>query len=89
MHDLLVKASDPVGIIGVIILLTAYFGLSAGRLKSDSLRYQFLNFTAAWLILFSLLFHWNTPSALIEVAWIIISLVGIYRILSTKKNGEN
>lgn len=84
MYDLLMKISDPIGIIGVILLLAAYFGLSAGRLKANSLKYQFLNFVAAWLILFSLYFHWNTPSALIEIAWIAISLVGIYRIFSSK-----
>jgi len=78
------KLSDPIGIIGVVLLLAAYFGLSTGRLNANNLGYQFLNFFAAWLILFSLYFHWNTPSALIEMAWIAISLVGIYRILSPK-----
>lgn len=84
MYDILLKLSDPLGIIGVIMLLVAYFGLSAGHLKSNSLTYQFLNFFAAWLILFSLYFHWNTPSALIEIAWILISMIGIYRIISKK-----
>jgi hypothetical protein len=86
MHDTLMKLSDPVGIVGVILLLIAYFGLSTGRLQSNSLVYQFLNFFAAWLILFSLYFHWNTPSALIEMAWITISIIGIYRIIFLKKN---
>jgi len=84
MYEILMKLSDPVGITGVILLLTAYFGLSAGRLKADTLLYQFLNFFAAWLILFSLYFHWNTPSALIEIAWITISIIGIYRIICVK-----
>jgi hypothetical protein len=83
MHDILLSMADPIGIVGVIMLLFAYFGLSTGRLKSNTLIYQFLNFFAAWLILFSLYFHWNTPSALIEIAWIMISLIGIYRIISS------
>jgi hypothetical protein len=85
VDNILIKISDPIGIIGVVLLLYAYFGLSAGQLNAHSLRYQFLNFFAAWLILFSLYFHWNTPSVLIEIAWIAISLVGIYRIIYYKK----
>lgn len=85
MYDVLLKLADPVGMFGVILLLVAYFGLSAGHLKSNSLIYQILNFSAAWLILFSLYFHWNTPSALIEMAWIIISIIGIYRIIFLNK----
>jgi len=85
MYNILLKLSDPIGIIGVIMLLVAYFGLSAGHLKANTLTYQFLNFFAAWLILFSLYFHWNTPSALIEAAWIVISMIGIYRIIFLNK----
>ena len=88
MYDILMKLSDPVGIVGVIIILIAYYYLSVGRWVSDSLKYQWLNFIGAWLILFSLYFHWNTSSVLIEVAWIIISLIGIYRILYPKKQSS-
>lgn len=85
MYDTLLNYADPVGIIGVILLLTAYFALSTGRLAAHSLGYQLSNFIAAWLILFSLYFHWNTPSALIEMAWITISIIGIIRIIYSKK----
>ena len=84
MYDILAKLSDPVGITGVIIILIAYYYLSVGRWPADSLKYQWLNFIGAWLILFSLYFHWNTSSVLIEVAWIIISMIGIYRIIFPK-----
>lgn len=82
MYDLLMTIADPVGIVGVVLLLIAYFTISTGRISSNSLTYQLLNFIAAWLILFSLFFHWNTPSVLIEVAWILISVIGMLRILS-------
>lgn len=84
MYDVLLKISDPIGIVGVILLLTAFFLLNTGRLRANRLLYQFMNFIAAWLILFSLYFHWNTASVLIEVAWIGISLVGILRIIFKK-----
>jgi hypothetical protein len=84
MYDLLEKVSDPIGIVGVVLLLIAYFSLSTGRMSSDSVCYQVLNLFGAGLILFSLFFHWNTSAVLIEVSWIIISLIGIFRICSRK-----
>lgn len=80
MHDILYCISDYVGIAGVVLLLVAYFLLSAGQWIADSFIYQFLNFISAWLILFSLCFHWNLSSVIIEIAWIFISLLGIYRV---------
>jgi hypothetical protein len=85
MYELLLMISDAVGILGVIIILIAYYLLSVGRWPANCLSYQWLNFIGAWLILFSLYFHWNTASVLIEVAWIIISLIGIYGIYYPKK----
>jgi hypothetical protein len=85
MYNLLEKISDPVGITGVIVILIAYYYLSVGRWAADSFKYQFLNFLGAWLILFSLYFHWNTSSVLIEIAWIIISMIGMYRIFFPKQ----
>lgn len=86
MYEFLLMIADPIGIVGVVLLLIAYFSISAGRLSSNSLAYQILNFLAAWLILFSLYFHWNTPSVLIEVAWIVISVIGMMRILRFKSS---
>jgi hypothetical protein len=84
MYEVFLNLSDYVGMLGVILILIAYFGLSMGRLMSDTMTYQTLNCLGAWLILFSLYFHWNLSSVVIEVAWIIISFMGIWRL---KKNG--
>lgn len=81
MYELLLKISNPVGIIGVIFILIAYFFISQGRWRANSWRYQLFNFLGAWLILFSLYFHWNLASVLIEIAWLIISLMGMWRLL--------
>lgn len=86
MYDFLMTMADGVGIAGVILLLIAYFAISTGRVSSMSLTYQVSNFIAAWLILFSLYFHWNTPSVLIEVVWILISIIGMLRIMRHKFN---
>ena len=79
MYNMLSSISNMVGIIGVSLILTAYFLVSTGRVGSQALSYQMLNFCGAWLILFSLMFHWNLSSVVIEISWIIISLVGISR----------
>jgi hypothetical protein len=83
------KISNPVGITGVLIVLIAYYFLSIGRWSANQFKYQWTNFIGAWLILFSLYFHWNLSSVLIEIAWIAISLVGIFRIYFPKKMVKN
>ncbi len=85
LYHLLVSHSDSVGLVGVGILLWAYFLLSAGRLSSHALSYQLMNFAGAWLILFSLFFHWNLSSVVIEIAWLLISAMGIVRCLWLKR----
>lgn len=87
--DLLEKSSDTVGVIGVILVLIAFFLLSTNKMNSQSLSYQLYNLIGASLILFSLMFHFNLASVLIEVSWITISLIGIFRIRSTKKKQIN
>ena len=81
MYDLFFKLSDEIGVAGVILVLIAYFLLSTGRWIADSFKYQILNFIGAWLILFSLFFHWNFSSVVIEIAWVAISLMGILRVM--------
>jgi hypothetical protein len=87
MHgSFLQEMSNPIGIVGVVLILIAYYYLSIGRWVADSLLYQCLNFAGAWLILYSLYFNWNWASVIIEVAWIVISVIGIYRALTTENN---
>jgi hypothetical protein len=81
----LASFSDAIGIIGVSFVLTAFFLLNTNKLTALMLRYQLLNFFGSWMILFSLLYHWNLASVLIEIAWISISMIGIVRALSAKK----
>jgi len=68
-----------VGIIGVLLVLLAYFLIQTGRLSADVLSYSVLNGLGASLILFSLYFEFNLPSAAIELAWLFISIYGVIR----------
>ncbi len=81
MYDTLKAMSDTVGLIGVVLQLSVYFLLTIKRLSSNSLLYQLCNMIGACGILYSLMFHWNTPSVVIEVAWLMISVGAVVQIL--------
>ena len=68
---------DGIGLLGVGAILAAYFLLQASRMKVTDLRYSVLNGVGALLILYSLLFNWNTASVVIEIFWFSISLYGV------------
>ena len=85
MYEFLASIANTVGVIGVIMILIAYYYLSVGKWIADSMAYQFLNFLGAWLLLYSLYFYPNTASIFIEIAWIAISVVGMYRAIKFKK----
>jgi cell division protein FtsW (lipid II flippase) len=86
IYHLLETLSDTVGIIGVILLLFVYFLLSTNRISSKQISYQLYNLIGASCILFSLFFHFNLASILLEFAWVGISLIGIYKIRIEAKN---
>ena len=74
---------DLVGNIGVLLLMTAYLLLQLNKL-SNGLLYSILNAVGAGLIVVSLLTNFNLSAFLIEVFWILISVIGIYRHLRQK-----
>lgn len=71
--------SNEVGIIGVILVLVAYFLLQWGKLLPSGFTYSLLNLIGAVGILYSLFFEWNLSAFIIETVWILISLYGIVR----------
>jgi membrane-bound ClpP family serine protease len=75
---------DFVGITGVVILIVTYLLLQLNRLESNRVSYSLLNAIGALLIAFSLLFKFNLSAFVIEIFWILISLLGIYRSLRAR-----
>jgi multisubunit Na+/H+ antiporter MnhB subunit len=75
---------DLVGNIGVVVLMITYLMLQLNKLSSDSLAYSVLNAAGAGLIVISLLFDFNLSALLMEVFWVLISFVGIYRYFRLK-----
>lgn len=76
---------DLVGTTGVCFILLCYFMLQIGKMHSQQLSYILLNMLGASLILFSLYFEFNFSAMLIEGAWVIISLIGLYRYWQTDR----
>ena len=79
-YDLL----DLVGNIGVVVLMITYLMLQLNKLRSDGLAYSLLNAAGASLIVLSLLVNFNLSAFIMEVFWVLISFVGIYRYFRLK-----
>jgi len=75
---------DLVGNVGVVVLMIAYLMLQLNKLRSDELAYSLLNAVGAGLIIISLLYDFNLSALLMEVFWVLISFVGIYRYFRRK-----
>jgi len=75
---------DFVGNIGVVVLMIAYLMLQLNKLSSNGLAYSLLNAAGASLIILSLLVNFNLSAFLMEVFWVLISFVGIYRYFRLK-----
>jgi multidrug transporter EmrE-like cation transporter len=75
---------DFVGNVGVVILMVAYLMLQLNKLRSQDLAYSLLNAIGASLIVLSLLVNFNLSALVMEVFWVLISFVGIYRYFRLK-----
>jgi hypothetical protein len=73
-----------IGITGTALLISSYFLLQKGKLKSDDWSYLWMNLIAAIMISYSLFWFWNWASVLIEIFWIGITVYGMLRKLGNK-----
>jgi len=71
---------DALGLVGVVAILAAYTLLQTGRMAATSLAYSALNAVGALLVLVSLWFDFNLSAAVVEGAWLLISLYGLARV---------
>ncbi len=66
-----------VGVLGFTAYVCTYTCLTLRLLSSESIRYFAFNTCAASLVLISLSHEFNLASALIQVFWIILGVIGI------------
>ena len=77
---------DVVGFIGVLLIVVAYLLLQLDKLPSSSPKYSLLNVGGALLIIVSLIFAFNLSAFIMEVFWLLISLLGLWRSLVHRKD---
>ena len=81
--------SDIVGILGVGLVIVAFLFVQLERITPKSGVYLYSNFWGSVMLLFSLYYHWNLASVIIEVLWLLISIYGIIKFRFNKKIVEN
>lgn len=68
---------DIIGLVGVVLILLAYFFSQIGRWQHNSYPYLYSNLFGAILVMYSLYFNWNLASFVIECFWLLISIYGL------------
>jgi hypothetical protein len=76
---------EAAGWIGAALILGAYILLSAGRLKGDSLAYQWMNVVGAAGFILNSGYHGAIPSVAINVLWIGIGAFALWRIYKSSR----
>ena len=66
-----------VGLLGMLVTLFAYFLLQARKLGGNGIVYQLMNALGSAAIIVSLIYAFNLPAMILEVAWLAISIYGI------------
>jgi hypothetical protein len=78
-------AIEIVGWVGAVLMLTAYFLLSAGRLDARSPTYQWLNVAGGAGFVANSGWNGAWPSAALNVVWVFIGLFAVIRISTQRR----
>lgn len=76
---------DLIGIVGISFVLLCYLLVQADKMSAVSPRYQILNMIGCLLILYSLIYEFNLPSAIIQIVWFLISGFGLIKHLMARR----
>jgi len=68
---------DVLGLVGVALILLAYLMLQLRRIDPTAAGFSALNAAGAGLILLSLYYDFNLSAALMEGAWLVVSVYGL------------
>ena len=70
---------NTIGMMGMVVILLAYFILQLGKWKASEPPYLYTNIIGSSCLIVSLLWAWNLALFLLQCAWIIISLYGLMK----------
>ncbi len=68
------------GLFGAALYVIAYAAMQFGLVRGQTYAYAGMNLIAACCVLYSLMETYNLSSVLIQIMWIVISLIGIMRL---------
>ncbi len=83
--ELVIEAA---GWAGALLILAAYLLLSMGRLTGQSAVYQGMNIVGAAGFVVNGWWHGAIPSATLNVVWLLIGAVALYRIRKRASAGQ-
>ena len=78
-------AVEVAGWVGAALILLAYLLLSMGRLTGQSALYQGMNIVGAAGFIINGWWHGALPSAVLNVIWMMIGGVALWRILAKRR----
>lgn len=75
------EVHELVGWAGMLLILTAYAGITLGFLSVDALLYQLTNAAGAFFLLYSALKTKSYPVVGLNIAWLLIALFALGQLL--------
>ena len=82
-------AVEVIGWAGAVLILLAYLLLSAGKVTGQSIVYQAMNVVGAVGFTVNGWWHGAIPSAALNVIWMLIGAIALWRILDRRKKADN
>lgn len=73
-----------IGFIGVFLYLSSYFLLSLKKIDGNGSNYILMNLLGASCVVVSLIEEFNAPSFVIQITWIILSIIALIKIFLSK-----
>lgn len=76
---------DIIGMTGTFLVVGAFFLLQLDKVSPDGIKYNMMNLSGAVLLLISLCYNFNLASFVIELFWIVASLIGLYKYFKKRR----
>ncbi len=76
---------DILGTVGVGFIIVMYAMLQLGKINAERPAFSAFNALGAVFILVSLTYEFNLSAALMEGVWLLVSLYGLWKALSSRR----
>ena len=73
-------ATSVLGVLALVLYIGGYLALQLGLIRGDGWQFPAINLIAAFMMISSLLRQFDPYSLTMEVAWVVISIVGLVRL---------